>query len=99
MDDLQLLPTALFSPSKAAAQQAVAQDWQRIDIWLSSKFQGRTVPQFERNEDTLRALQELAGTNERADERRDLLWGLQKDATVELQASEVRRIDRPEEGL
>jgi HAUS augmin-like complex subunit 1 len=89
MDDPQLLPTALFSPSKAAQQRAAAQDWQRVDVWLSSKFQGRTVPQFERNEDTLRALQALAAANEKADEERDLLWAVQKEALHELKTKKV----------
>jgi len=84
---LDLLPNALFSPSKAAQQRAQAQDWHQVDAWLSTKYQGRSVPQFERNEDTLKALLALAAANDRADEERDLLWAVQKDALAELKCA------------
>jgi HAUS augmin-like complex subunit 1 len=84
---LDLLPTALFSPSKAAAQRAQAQEWHAIDTWLTAKYQGRSVPQFERNEDTLRALMALSRANERADEERDVISNVQKDALAELKAA------------
>jgi HAUS augmin-like complex subunit 1 len=79
-----LLPNALFSPSKAAQQRAQAQEWHQVDAWLSAKYQGRSVPQFERNEDTLKALLALAAANDRADEERELLWAVQKEALGEL---------------
>jgi HAUS augmin-like complex subunit 1 len=82
--DEHALPTALFSPSKAAAQRAQAQDWHTIDVWLSSKYQGRSVPTFERNEDTLKTLLELVAANERADEERDLMWGVWGEGLGEL---------------
>jgi HAUS augmin-like complex subunit 1 len=84
--NLELLPSALFSPSKAAQQRAQAQDWHHVDTWLSSKHQGRTVPTFERNEDTLRTLLALVAANEKADEERDLLLSIQKEALAELKA-------------
>jgi len=84
-----LLPSAFFSPSKAKQQRAQAQDWQHVDTWLASKFQGRSVPQFERNEDTLKALLALVAANEKADEERDLLWNVQKEALSELHARKV----------
>jgi len=86
---IDLLPTALFSPSKAAEQRALAKEWQQVDAWLSAKYQGRSVPQFERNEDTLKALVALSASNEKADEERDLLWAVQKEALAEMkQAAE-----------
>jgi HAUS augmin-like complex subunit 1 len=88
---LDLLPNALFSPSKAAQQRAQAQEWSQIDAWLSAKYQGRSVPQFERNEDTLRALLTLSSTNDRADEERDLLWSVQKEALAELKTARESR--------
>jgi HAUS augmin-like complex subunit 1 len=88
---LDLLPNALFSPSKAAQQRAQAQEWSQIDAWLSAKYQGRSVPQFERNEDTLKALLALSSTNDRADEERDLLWSVQKEALVELKTAKESR--------
>jgi HAUS augmin-like complex subunit 1 len=84
-----LLPNAFFSPSKAKQQRAQAQDWQHVDTWLASKFQGRSIPQFERNEDTLKALLALVAANEKADEERDLLWNVQKEALSELHARKV----------
>jgi HAUS augmin-like complex subunit 1 len=82
--NLDLLPSALFSPSKAAQQRAQASEWHHVDTWLSSKYQGRSVPTFERNEDTLRALLALVAANEKADEERELLWSIQKEALSEL---------------
>lgn len=83
-NNLDLLPSALFSPSKAAQQRAQASDWQHVDTWLSSKYQGRSVPTFERNEDTLKTLLALVAANEKADEERELLWSTQKEALAEL---------------
>jgi HAUS augmin-like complex subunit 1 len=94
---IDLLPNALFSPSKAAAQRAQAQDWHAVDAWLSARYQGRSIPQFERGEDTLRALLALAAANERADDERDLLWAAQKEAAAELSAAKERR-ERAEDG-
>ncbi|QDS77937.1 hypothetical protein FKW77_001261 [Venturia effusa] len=82
--DEYVLPTALFSPSKAAAQRAQAQDWHTIDVWLSSKYQGRSVPTFERNDDTLKILLELVAANERGDEERDLMWGVWSEGLAEI---------------
>jgi HAUS augmin-like complex subunit 1 len=87
-----LLPSAFFSPSKAKQQKAQAQDWQHVDTWLSSKYQGRSVPQYERNEDTLKALLALVSANEKADEEREMLWNVQKEALSELQAQKVRHV-------
>jgi HAUS augmin-like complex subunit 1 len=84
MEPLDLLPTALFSPSKAAQQRAQAQEWHQVDTWLSAKYQGRSVPAFERTDETLKALLALSSANEKADEERDLLWNVQKEALGEL---------------
>lgn len=43
------------------------------------------MPAFERNEDTLKTLLALGSANEKADEERDLLWSIQKEALAELQ--------------
>jgi HAUS augmin-like complex subunit 1 len=89
-NNLDLLPGALFSPSKAAQQRAQAQDWHHVDTWLASKYQGRSVPTFERNEETLKAFLALVAANEKADEERDLLWSIQKEALAELKSQEVK---------
>ncbi|KAF1982065.1 hypothetical protein K402DRAFT_407971 [Aulographum hederae CBS 113979] len=89
--DATLSPSALFSPSKAAQQRAQAQDWHHVDTWLSSKYPGRSVPSFERNEDTLAALIALAGANERADEERELVWAIEKAALKDLTDEETAK--------
>jgi HAUS augmin-like complex subunit 1 len=93
--NLDLLPSALFSPSKAAQQRAQAQDWHHVDTWLASKYQGRSVPTFERNEDTLKTLLALVTANEKADEERDLLLSIQKEALTELKADNTTLEDTP----
>ncbi|KAK1999659.1 hypothetical protein LX36DRAFT_469416 [Colletotrichum falcatum] len=65
--------TAIFSPSIARIAASTAKDWSYVDSWLASKYQGRPVPAFERNSDTLKALLALANSNENADEERELV--------------------------
>jgi HAUS augmin-like complex subunit 1 len=79
-----LTPSDLFSPSKARQQRAQAQDWAHIDSWLSYKYSGRSVPTFERNEETLKVLRELSMANERADEERTVMQRLEREALKEL---------------
>jgi HAUS augmin-like complex subunit 1 len=81
-----LSPSAIFSPSLARQQLAAAKDWNYIDNWLSTKFNGKTPP-FERNNDTLKALLALTALNERADEERELLARVEAKALQDLQAS------------
>jgi hypothetical protein len=84
-----LTPQDLFSPSKARQQRAQAADWAQIDSWLSYKYAGRTVPTFERNEETLKVLRELSLANERADEERMIMHKVEREACKELEADEV----------
>jgi hypothetical protein len=84
-----LTPQDLFSPSKARQQRAQAADWAQIDSWLSYKYAGRTVPTFERNEETLKVLRELSMANERADEERVILERVEREACKELEEDEV----------
>jgi HAUS augmin-like complex subunit 1 len=81
-----LSPSAIFSPSVARQQLAAAKDWNYIDSWLSTKFNGKTPPPFERNNDTLKALLALAALNETADEERELLARVETKALQDLQA-------------
>ena len=83
-----LSPSAIFSPSVARQQLAAAKDWNYIDSWLSSKFNGKTPPPFERNNETLKALLALAALNETADEERELLARVEAKALQELQAKD-----------
>ncbi|KAF2500579.1 hypothetical protein BU16DRAFT_614310 [Lophium mytilinum] len=85
--DTTLTPTDLFSPSKARQQRAQARDWSHIDSWLASKYAGRSVPTFERNDETLKALRALALANERADEEQRLLERAEREALAELESA------------
>lgn len=69
--------SALFSPSKARAQQAQAKDWAFVEAWLAKKY-GKRIPTIERNEETLQALLTLATLNESADEQRALIERVEK---------------------
>ncbi|KAF2444065.1 hypothetical protein P171DRAFT_485530 [Karstenula rhodostoma CBS 690.94] len=86
-----LTPQDLFSPSKARQQRAQAADWAQIDSWLAYKYAGRTVPTFERNEETLKVLRELSLANERADEERIIMERMEREACKELEADEASR--------
>ncbi|KAI4634333.1 hypothetical protein J4E83_001651 [Alternaria metachromatica] len=88
-----LTPSDLFSPSKARQQRAQAQDWAHIDSWLSYKYAGRTVPTFERNEETLKVLRELSMANERADEERTVMERLEREALKELDEVPRNEVD------
>ncbi len=83
-----LSPSAIFSPSVARQQLAAAKDWNYIDNWLSTKFNGKTAPPFERNNDTLKTLLALAASNDTADEERDLLARVEVKALLDIQAKE-----------
>lgn len=83
-----LSPSAIFSPSVARQQIAAAKDWNYIDNWLSTKFNGKTPPPFERNNDTLKALLALAAYNDTSDEERDLLARVEGKALQDLQGKE-----------
>jgi HAUS augmin-like complex subunit 1 len=68
---------------------AAAKDWNYIDSWLSSKFNNKPPPPFERNNDTLKAFLALAALNESADEERELLARVEAKALQDLQAREA----------
>lgn len=69
-----------FSPSKAQAQQAQAKDWASVDGWLSRKYGSKRLPTFERNEETLQILLNLATLNESTDEQRGHIDRIEKTA-------------------
>ena len=70
--------STLFSPSKALVAQAQAKDWANVDAWLAKRYSSKRTPTFERNEDTLQALLELATLNDSADEQRSLTDRIEK---------------------
>ncbi|KAK8120053.1 hypothetical protein PG999_004173 [Apiospora kogelbergensis] len=84
--------TAIFSPSVARAAASTAKDWSYVDNWLKTRCAGvRTVPKFERNPDTLRALLALASHNEAVDEERHQLAQLEKAALDEVKAADAAK--------
>lgn len=85
--------SAFFSPSKARAAQAQAKDWASVDAWLTKRYPSKRLPPFERNEETLQALLELAALNDSADEQRGLVDRIEKSS---LQAMSRRRIAESE---
>ncbi|KAM0249360.1 hypothetical protein ACHAQJ_009076 [Trichoderma viride] len=66
---------AIFSPSVARIAASTARDWSYVDAWLASKSPAwkTSLPSFERNQDTLKALLALVSLNEAADDQRRLL--------------------------
>ncbi|KAL2877529.1 hypothetical protein SGCOL_007274 [Colletotrichum sp. CLE4] len=82
--------TAIFSPSIARIAASTAKDWSYVDSWLASKYQGRSVPPFERSPETLKALLALANTNEAADEERELVARAEAAALQELSIAQDR---------
>jgi HAUS augmin-like complex subunit 1 len=80
--------STLFSPSKARAAQAQAKDWASVDAWLAKRYLSKRLPPFERNDDTLQALMELATLNDSADEQRSLVDRIEK---ASLQAMSRRK--------
>ncbi|KAF2723426.1 hypothetical protein K431DRAFT_282887 [Polychaeton citri CBS 116435] len=71
--------SALFSPSKARLQQAQARDWSFVEAWLVRQY-GKRLPDFERNENTLHVLLNLASLSEAADEIRIGIDRVEKSA-------------------
>jgi hypothetical protein len=89
--DGSLSASALFSPSKARQQRALAQDWAHVDTWLSTQYGGR-IPSFERNDETLRELLSLVAANERAGEEDELMLTTLHDIEQIWATAEVRVI-------
>lgn len=82
---------AIFSPTVARLAASTAKDWNYVDGWLASKYNGRTVPQFERNPETLRALLALATLNETVDENRHLVSQVDAIALQDITAARAAR--------
>ncbi|RKU44470.1 hypothetical protein DL546_002672 [Coniochaeta pulveracea] len=84
-----LLPQqAIFSPTAARLAATAQKDWNQVDTWLTSHL-GPRIPSFERNPETLRVLLALVNANEAADEERDLLAAVEREALDEILASEA----------
>ncbi|KAJ5679705.1 hypothetical protein N7462_007949 [Penicillium macrosclerotiorum] len=82
----------LVSPTKARQAAIQAKDWAYVNSWLTRQYASKPVPQFERNEDTLRALLTLAAANDSADEEVTLQNNARKESlqTYKLQKEAER---------
>lgn len=70
----------LVSPTKARQAAIQAKDWAYVNSWLNKQYAPKPVPQFERNEDTLRVLLTLAAANDAADEEAALQHRAREEA-------------------
>lgn len=88
MDPSPSIDGSLFSPSKARQAAIQAKDWAYVNSWLSRQYAPKPVPNFERNEDTLRTLLTLAAANDAADEEATLLHRAREEAVRGFKAQE-----------
>jgi HAUS augmin-like complex subunit 1 len=63
----------VLSPSKARQAASQAREWAFITSWLQRKYSPNPVPQFERNDDTLKVLLNITAANDSADEEEAVL--------------------------
>ncbi|KAL1956183.1 hypothetical protein VTO42DRAFT_7530 [Malbranchea cinnamomea] len=84
---------SVLSPSKARQAASQARDWAFIMSWLKSKYSPNPVPQFERNEDTLKVLLNLAAANDAADEEEELLHRARLETIQSFKSREWNRSD------
>ncbi|KAJ6017389.1 hypothetical protein N7451_000768 [Penicillium sp. IBT 35674x] len=77
---MESFDSPLASPTKARQAAMQAKDWAYINSWLTRKYTPKPVPQFERNEDTLRVLLTLAAANDAADEETNIHHRAQEEA-------------------
>lgn len=79
----------LLSPAKARQAAIQAKDWAYVNSWLSRQYAPKSIPPFERNEDTLRTLLALAAANDAADEEATLLHRAREEAVEGFKAHEA----------
>lgn len=89
---------SVLSPSKARYAAIQAKDWAFVNSWLRRQYAPNPVPNFERNEDTLRTLLSLAAANDSADEEATLLHRARDEAIHDYKAREATQ-DKQEELL
>lgn len=70
----------LVSPTKARQAAIQAKDWAYVNSWLGRQYAPKPIPQFERNEETLRVLLTMAAANEAADEEASLKHRAREEA-------------------
>ncbi|TPX25479.1 hypothetical protein DIZ76_010934 [Coccidioides immitis] len=81
----------ISSPSKARQAASQAKDWAYVMNWLNHKYANspNRVPNFERNEDTLKVLLNLAAANDTADEEEALIHRVREETIGLLKAEEI----------
>jgi HAUS augmin-like complex subunit 1 len=82
------MDSPLLSPAKARQAAIQAKDWAYVNSWLNRQYSPNPVPNFERNEDTLRTLLALAAANDAADEEAALLHRAREEAIREFRERE-----------
>lgn len=80
-------PSVSF-PSRARQATSDSGNWAYVTSWLHRKYGPNKVPSFERNEDTLKALLDLAAANYAADEQEDLLHRSRQEVVQHLRTKE-----------
>lgn len=88
---------SLASPAKARQAAIQAKDWAYVNSWLSRLHAPKPVPQFERNEDTLRVLLALAAANDAADEEASLQHRAREEAVRTFKDLEEKQHKDPHE--
>jgi hypothetical protein len=87
------LEYSLFSPSKAAEQQRLAKDWTYIHSFLAAKYPFPSrVPKFEENEETLKALLQLAAWNEKGDEGWTGMCAVEREVVRGMEEEEEEKV-------
>ncbi|KAJ5898857.1 hypothetical protein N7495_003601 [Penicillium taxi] len=89
----------LVSPSKARQAAMKAKDWAYVNSWLIRQYAPKPVPQYERNEDTLRVLLTLAAANDAADEEAALQHRAREEAIQAFKAQAEAELKDPHERL
>ncbi|KAJ5532846.1 hypothetical protein N7494_009398 [Penicillium frequentans] len=94
---MESFDSPLASPTKARQAAMQAKDWAYVNSWLTRKYTPKPVPQFERNEDTLRVLLTLAAANDAADEETNIHHRAQEEAIHAFKVQEEAERKDPHE--
>ncbi|KAJ5564563.1 hypothetical protein N7513_000805 [Penicillium frequentans] len=94
---MESFDSPLASPTKARQAAMQAKDWAYVNSWLTRKYTPKPVPQFERNEDTLRVLLTLAAANDAADEETNIRHRAQEEAIHAFKVQEEAERKDPHE--
>ncbi|KAL4743604.1 hypothetical protein BDV11DRAFT_166108 [Aspergillus similis] len=93
------MDSPLASPAKARQAAIQAKDWAYVNSWLNRRYAPNPVPEFEKNEDTLRTLLALAAANEAADEEAAMLHHAREQTIEGFKAREEMEVKQKAELL